>query len=222
MDKIKKAFIFNCLIVFFELLAVSWMWMGIGLDGVVPLTASRLLMFKFFTIDSNILMGVVSLFAAINQYGVLKGKKECVRDGIYIWTLIGVTGVSLTMFITVFYLAPTSFGTGNFLNLFKYSNFFLHLVNPILSITVFIAFEKTKKIRFVHTLSALVPMLLYTVYYVTMTLLHTTDGVIESGYDWYGFFFLGFKSVFIVLPVIVLITFGISVLLWKLNRKNAD
>jgi len=47
------------------------------------------------------------------------------------------------------------------------------------------------------------------------------DGVIAPGYDWYGFFLLGSRSVIIVLPLIIAVTYGISVLLWRLNRSKS-
>ena len=103
------------------------------------------------------------------------------------------------MLVTVFFLAPTTASTYGFFASFYYSNFFLHLLNPILSIVVFLCYEKNTEINFKHTFTGIVPMLLYTVYYVTETLSHTKNGVITSGYDWYGFFALGIKSAFIVI-----------------------
>ena len=50
---------------------------------------------------------------------------------------------------------------------------------------------------------------------------HTSNGMIAAGYDWYGFFFLGVKSAYVVLPLIILITWLISLALWKLNRTGS-
>ena len=62
--------------------------------------------------------------------------------------------------------------------------------------------------------------MIYAIYYTAEALTHLEDGVIAPGYDWYGFFLFGVKSAVIVLPLIIAITYGISVLLWRLNRKQ--
>lgn len=64
-------------------------------------------------------------------------------------------------------------------------------------------------------------MVIYACYYVTATIKHAPGGVIETGYDWYGFFVLGLKSGFVIVPLLVVITYIISLVLWKLNKKGA-
>ncbi|MBR3211708.1 MAG: hypothetical protein IKF70_01240, partial [Firmicutes bacterium] len=59
------------------------------------------------------------------------------------------------------------------------------------------------------------------VYYVAAALSHTHNGVIDKGYDWYGFFFAGPRSALIVAPMLVLLTWGISCALRKMNRRKA-
>ena len=53
-----------------------------------------------------------------------------------------------------------------------------------------------------------------------VSVIHSTGNRVDKGYDWYGFFALGLKSGFIIVPIIILITFGISFVLWKLNRSK--
>ena len=120
--------------------------------------------------------------------------------------------------MTIFFLGPTLGRTYGFFSLFEKSNFFLHLVNPVLGIVTFLCFEKSSRIASRHTFTAIIPLVLYAVYYVIVTLSHTVNGVAAKGYDWYGFFFLGVKSAYIVLPVIIVISWLISFALWKLNR----
>ena len=92
-------------------------------------------------------------------------------------------------------------------------------LNPLVSIFTFVCFEKTKKIAFRHTFPGIIPMLIYAVYYVAAAMTHIQNGMIAPGYDWYGFFFAGARSVVIVLPIVIALTYGISVLLWKWNRR---
>ena len=217
-DDLKKAYIMNICIFVLEVFAVTWMMSGLS-GGV--LTSSRLSTLKYFTIDSNILMGIFALIAVFDQRKVLNGKKDEVSVRTYVLKLVGTVGVTLTMLVTIFFLGPTMGKTYGFFSLFEKSNFFLHLVNPVLSIIVFLCFEKSTKIAFRHTFTGTIPMILYAVYYVAETVRHMENGAIAKGYDWYGFFFLGIKSAFIVLPILLIITWLISAALWKLNKTNA-
>ncbi len=218
MKKHKTAFILNICIFFFIAFAVIWMMVG---DSSGPLMATGLNVLKYYTVDSNILMGIFALIAAFNEWKVLKGKQAEIPASCYTLQLTGAVGVTLTMLVTVFFLLPTTIEKLGPFALFYGCNFFLHLVNPILSIICFVCFEKTDRIPFRMTFAGIIPMAIYAVYYVTVTLTHVRNGVIMPGYDWYGFFFAGASSVIIVVPILVLFTWGIGLGLWKLNRRNA-
>ena len=217
ISTIKKGFLLNICIVLLEIFAIAWMMSGLS-SGV--LSAAKLSTLKYFTVDSNILMGFTAFIAAIEQYQVLSGKKKTVSSPAYILKLAGTVGVTLTMLVTIFFLGPTI--DSGFFSLFDKSNFFLHLVNPVLSIIVFLCFEKSSKIPFKHTFTAILPLVIYAAYYVGQIFSHISTGVISKKYDWYGFFLFGAKSAFIVLPILIIITWLISFLLWKINRSSGD
>lgn len=216
-NNLKTAFILNVVLALLEVFAVSWMMSGIQIAGTTSaLTAARLATLKFFTVDSNIIAGVFAIIVAVDLWMVMKGRKSEASNLSYVLTLVGAVGVTLTMLVTVFFLAPT-FENGWY-TCFNNSNFFLHLVNPLVSIVLFVVFMRDGKISFKHTFTGIVPLLIYAAYYVANVFTHLDGGKINPAYDWYGFFMLGTKSVFIVLPLIILITYGISVALWKINR----
>lgn len=217
MQTEKTAFRLNVLIFVLELFAVIWMMSGIS-GGI--LSGSSLSALRLFTVDSNILLGIVALIAAVDEKRVLDGKKSSISTSTYIAKLTGTVGVTLTMIITVFFLAPTTAATYGFFASFLYSNFFLHLLNPILAIVTFLLYEQTDRIPFKHTFTGIIPMLIYTVYYVSVALAHSNNGKISEGYDWYGFFALGTASAAIIVPILILLTFGISFLLWRLNKRG--
>ena len=217
MKKLRQALILNLVVFVLELIAILWMMSGIS-SG--PLSAGRLGMLRYFTVDSNILMGIAALIAAIDGWMVLCGKRKERSSFSFIAKLVGTSGVALTMLVTVGFLTPTTYSRLGLFAMYRGSNFLLHLVNPILSIVTFIGFEKTRGISFMHTFTATVPLILYAIYYTAETIRHTENGVIQRGYDWYGFFVLGLKSVFVILPLIILISWGISLALWKLNRRK--
>lgn len=216
MKNISTAYKLN--IVSFVLILLSSIWMFSGLHfGTAPgaLEANRLMMFKYYTVDSNVIMGFIALYAAIMQKKVLDGKSTILPVHFYIVKLIGVVGVTLTMLVTIFFLVPTM----GFVTCFNNSNLFLHLVNPIISIVTFLCFESTDTLAFKHSFTGISTMLIYAVYYVTVAVIHSHANVVDEGYDWYGFLVMGVTSGFIIIPLIVLITYLISLCLWFVNRK---
>lgn len=222
MKTIKNAFRLNVLIFILELFSVIWMMSGTG-GGI--LSSVSLSYFKFFTVDSNILLGITAVIAAIDEKRVLSGKKSSISEYTYITKLVGTVGVTLTMIVTIFFLAPTSAAAIGWFGLFYYNNFLMHLLNPVLAIVTFLFYEQTDSISFKHTFTGIIPMLIYAVYYVSIAFTHSSNGKISEGYDWYGFFVLGTASAVIVVPLFILLTYGISFLLWRLNRhkfKKAD
>lgn len=217
MKSLKKAYCLNIVTFILILLSTIWMFSGLKITpGPSSLTTSRFGMLKYFTVDSNILMGIIALWAAFEEKSVLDGKREKVSEKLYALKLMGVVGVTLTMLVTFFFLAPT-FENG-WVACYNNSNFFLHAVNPIISIITFVCYERTRSLRFVHNLYGIVPMVIYAIYYVIVSVIHSENGFVLEGYDWYGFLVMGIASAAIIVPLIVLITFGISVCLYNLNK----
>ena len=202
----------NLLLMILEIIATIWMMSGFTLAGTtVTLSASRLRMLKYFTVDSNIFMGVCAGICVVKQ------RKGEMGHGCYILKLMGTVGVTLTMMVTIFFLVPTS--DGPWYSLFSNSNFFFHLLNPALSILIFVCFERTQSIRFLQTLLGTVPMDLYAVFYVVNAAMHRVGDSVPSSCDWYGFLVLGFHSLSFLLPMFFGVTWLMSIVLWKLNRR---
>ncbi len=208
----KKAFTANLFLSLMELFSVTWMMSGLS-KGILSGGGFRVL--KYFTIDSNIYLGIVSFVAALELYQVLKGKKEEVSSYVYLLKLSGTAAVTVTMLVTVFFLEPTMGRYFGWFALFANANLFLHLLNPLAAIMTWVCFEKNDRLTKKSILSAIVPTLLYVIYYVVEVLTHIENGVIQPGYDWYGFFVLGLKSVIIVLPVFILFTYLVCLGLYK-------
>ncbi len=100
------------------------------------------------------------------------------------------------------------------------SNLFFHLVTPVLSMITFMFFEKTDKLSFKDTFYGLTPMIVYAVYYVINVMAHVENGKVSPTYDWYWFVQNGAWTIIIVLPIIILITYLISLVLWKVNKEK--
>lgn len=215
-SNLRKAYIAN--LITFILIAFSAIWMFSGLhfgNAPIVLEGQRLAMFKYYTVDSNVLMGIIALCASIMQRKVLKGSLQELPGWVNVMKLIGVVGVTLTMLVTIFFLTPTMGAYACFNN----SNLFMHLINPIASIVTFLCFESSNTMAFKHTFTGVSSMIIYAIYYIAEAAIHSTNNIVNPGYDWYGFLVLGLNTAFIVVPLLILITYLISFALWKLNRK---
>lgn len=216
--KIKMSIFMNVLIFILTLMSTIFMLVGFKFMGEdTVLTATKIEAFKFYTVDSNILMGIIALFFAGLEIQKLFGKIDEIPTYAYVLKLVGTVGVVLTFLTTVLYLGPI-IDTG-FFSLFRNSNLFYHLIIPILSMITFVLFENTDKLKLKHTFIGMITMLIYSVFYTVSALLHIENGKVIHGYDWYGFVKNGLSSVYIVTPVMLLFTYLISFGLYFLNKK---
>ena len=216
----KLSIIFNCLIFIFTLFATISMIIGFKFMGQLEVLSERnFKSFKYFTVDSNVFAGLVSLAYVIYKLTANGKKRSVMPRAFYILKLAAATGVTLTMMVTVFYLAPTS--NGNFLHYFMNSNFFMHLITPLLCIISFIFFEAAEPQKLIMSVPGIIPMLLYSFFYTPNVLLHLDNGKVVRAYDWYNFLAGGAQTVWIVVPVLYLITWSFALGLWALNRKLA-
>lgn len=216
--KLKMSFIINILI--FVLTVVSTIFMLVGFQFMgyeEALTATKIEAFKFYTVDSNILMGTMALIFAIYELQFFKSKKNEIPNKVYILKLVATVGVVLTFLTTVIYLAP--FAPNGYFSMFKNSNLFYHLIIPLLSIITFTIFESTDKIKFKDTFVGIITMFIYSIFYLVNVLIHVENGKVEIMYDWYGFVQNGLQAAFVVIPIMYLITYFISCSLWFLNKK---
>ncbi len=217
-NKIKIALILNYLIVIFVLIASIIMFFDIKfMYGLQPkLDASSFSMFKVFTVDSNILMGISSVLLIIKERKLLDNKITVIPMKYNVIKLVGTVAVSLTFLVVIGYLAPIS--QDGIMSLLQNSNLLFHLIIPILSIITFCFFENTY-IKFKYVFYGLLPTILYGIFYLTNVLTHIENGTISPKYDWYYFLQGGLHMVYFVVPIILFLTLVISVLLWIINRK---
>lgn len=192
---------------------IGWDFMGVG-EG--ELSDRNWWMFKFFTIDSNVLIVVCSLIMAILEGKVLWGNLEALPEWVYILKMTGTAAVTLTMMVTICFLAPTM--PGKPIALFYNGNLFFHLITPLAAIVSFGFFEKVKGITFANTLYGVIPTALYAVYYMWNIFDHLQDGEVDPKRDWYGFLAAGKKTAPLVVVLICGITWVFTIGLWALNR----
>ena len=219
MKKTKIAITLNIIITIFALVGMTLMLLGVQVMGPEDgFSDNKISMFRFYTVDTNVLMGIISLIFGIYEIKFIKGKIEKIPTKLYILKLISTVGVALTFIIVVFYLAPIA--TYGYLSMFRNANLFFHFLVPVLSIIVFCFLEKTKEIEFKHTFTGISTMVLYSVFYLINILIHSENGKVSPKYDWYWFVQNGVWTMVIVVPIIFVLTYIISFTLWKLNRNK--
>lgn len=188
-----------------------------------PMSAGEKL--KFFTVLSNLFMGIIAALMVV-IISLYKTKKiKSIHRSFYIIDLISTTGVALTMFVTVFILAPfaTMLGEKTFTLdvLFTGSNLLFHLLIPLFSIITFISFLNTQEIKLKETTYAYIPIVVYMIFYISMALTHIDPetGLPKLGYDWYMFFHFGYGISVLFAIAVMGLSFLIMWLLWLGNRK---
>ena len=139
MKKVGISLILNMLIVILVTIGFTFMFIGFKfMPGDTLLETTRLEVFKFYTVDSNILIGIISLILVIYEIKLLNGYIDKIPNFIYILKLIGTAGITLTFATTAIFLVP-QYG---FYAMYNNSNLFFHLMVPILSIVSYIVYEK--------------------------------------------------------------------------------
>ena len=218
MKDVKISLVLNIIIVILVTLGSIFMISGFNfMAEEIPLIATKVEALKYYTVDSNILMGVISFIFIIYEILLLKNKIKEIPRFVYFLKLLATAGVTLTFLITAIFLAP--FSTYSFFAFYQNSNLFFHFIIPILSIISFIFFESTNKIKFKDTILAILSMIIYAVFYIINALTHVENGKVSLDYDWYGFLRNGVNSIIYVIPVMLLITYAISLTLWESNKK---
>ena len=210
--KKKTSLIINAVIFILTVFASFLMFTGIKItNGAEPiLETTKLGMFKFFTVDSNLFMGIVSLIFVI--------KNKSITKNMYRLKLMSTTAVSLTLIVVLAYLAPIS--QGELKSMLQNSNLFFHLIIPVLSIINFTIFENTNKLKIKDTLYGLIPTIIYAILYVINLIIHIENNEISPKYDWYWFAQNGILQAILTAITIITTTYIITLLLWKLNKRR--
>ena len=220
--KIKISLVINIIIVVLTITASIMMYTGFkfmpGKDIILEATKGEML--KFFTVQSNIFVGIVSLIFAIKEILILLGKKCELNKIDYIFKLMSTTAVGLTFLVVFAYLGPIT--EGGLPVMLMNSNLFFHLIIPVISILNFVIFERSNKLKFKSSFYGIIPTALYGIYYLINILMHSENGKVSTIYDWYWFVQNGVWTAMIVVPMILVITYLISLVIWRLNNlKNA-
>ena len=199
-DKKKVRLIYNIIMTCFVLYA--WLIMFFNTEEGM-LTARGFINLKFYTTLSNIFAAVVAVIWIIDHLR----KKD--NPSIALWKLMSAAAVGVTFTVVIGFLGPLyGFGT-----MYVGSNFFLHLVVPVMAMVEFIIFNE-KKMSVKDNLFVIFPPLVYGTVYVINTLI---NGV--KGNDIYGFLIWGYPIGILIFIVICFAAFMIGLALLFINSK---
>lgn len=216
MKKYIISLILNIIIFMMVMIASIMMFTGFRfMPGEIILESNKLGMFNFFTVDSNLFMGIISLIFAIFEMRLLKGKIDEFPRYMYILKLMATTSVTLTFLVVFSYLGPL---VGNIYLMILNSNLFFHLLVPLFSMITFVFFERNNKMSFKYSFYGLIPVIMYGLYYLVNVLVHMDNGIVSPVYDFYHFVQNGVWTAIIVVPAMFVISYIISLGLWGLNR----
>ena len=215
MKKIKVSLVLNIITFILITIATIFMFLGIKfMGGSSLLETEKIAMFKFFTVDSNILMGLIALAFAIFEIRLIKGNIKEIPNYMYILKFVGTSAITLTFLVTLLFLVP-QYGV---LAMYSNNNLIYHLIAPLLAIISYIVIEK-HEVKYKYAFLGIIPMLLYSIFYVLNIVLHINEGGLTYAFDFYGFVRGNIYNMFISFPIILLVSYLISMGLLFLNKK---
>ena len=136
--------------------------------------------FRYYTVDSNILLGVASLVVAISGLMRLRSGKPLPK-AVVLLKFCGTCVVLITFFTVIVFLGPV-FG---FAGMYANQSLYLHGVVPVLAALTLLILERGTEFSAWESLLSLIPTALYgTVYFIMVLAVGRENGGWE---DFYGF-----------------------------------
>ena len=221
--KKKIEIIFNILIDVFVIIGLVVMFTYNSEDN--ELVSHGIENFKYFTVLSNVFCGIVAFIQLIcdiiskssNDYvqeeNSQKNQKKYIKIIKYL-KLIATTDVALTFCTVAFFLWPIYKMAG----MYQGSNFFFHLIVPLLAIIDFCLIDEGIKIPFKITIISILPSIIYGAAYLANILINGIGKWPDSN-DWYGYLNWGYPVGILIFAVTTVMTWIMSAVLWKLNKR---
>lgn len=187
--------------------AVSWGMMAFQITENGRLSARGLRGMKYFTVLSNLLMGVAS---AIYCACLPSGR---VPHWVGLLKYAGAVSVGLTFLTVMLFLGPKL----GYPDMFQGANLWLHLIVPLAAIADFMLLDRQGTFTLPESLIAVIPMALYGLGYL-VNLIVNGFGPPERSNDWYGFAARGLPAGGLVFAGMLAGTWLLS-LLMRLPRR---
>lgn len=161
--------------------------------------------FRYFTIDSNLLVSVAGICMVIAEIAALTGGAP-IPEWVYTLKFAGTSAVTVTLLTVLFFLGPTQ----GYRKAFAGDNLYMHLIGPLIAILSFCFLERGAPLPTSSLIFAVLPTVVYGAVYLTMVL------ITRKWEDFYGFNTGG--RWYVSMPIMYLSGFGISLLLRLLHN----
>jgi hypothetical protein len=152
------------------LVAVAWrIMLHQSEDGT--LSSAGLSSLRYYTVLSNLLLGLSSLAAAVFLALILAGRLQALPRWLTLLKYAAVTSTTVTFTTVMVYLGPV-FG---FPFMFQGANLHFHLIVPLLALAEALLLAR-ERLAFTDALWAALPTLLYGIWYVVNCLVNGVEG----------------------------------------------
>lgn len=169
--------------------------------------------FKFFTTDSNVLTAIAAALTAAYNIAVLRGKRGALPRAVTFFKFMGAVSLTL-VFLTVMCLLLPAYGAET---VFGGTGFYMHVITPVLSVLSFAWLDGHRRIPLKQAWLGMPAIVAYGALYLTQVV------ILQNWSDFYLFNYGG--RWYITLPVILSVSYGLSVLLSvllnQLQRRNS-
>jgi len=172
---------------------------------------------KFFTLQSNILAGVASLFYIIFLIRENKTNKA-VPTTVNMIKYIATIDLVITFLVVALFLGFIT--DEGYFSMYVNANFFFHFAIPVLNLISFLFFENMPNITIKQTFIGIIHLALYSIFYLIVVLTHIQNGVVALQYDWYAFAQKGLGLAFVCAFVVLGFGYLTAFLLSKIKNKK--
>lgn len=173
-----------------------------------PINPTGVVLFRYFTILSNLYLAIIFGIDIIYVIKKLKNDEYEIPNLIYLLRINSVSTVLITLFTVFFFLSfiiPLGY-------LLKGSNLFLHLINPLVSFIGILLLD-LKNYSFKYYLFTYIPFVAYGILYLIMVV------ALKSWPDFYGFNSHNFKDLWYVSTFVMLgFVFLIILFMYLMNK----
>lgn len=165
--------VMNAAVFLMVLCALIWFFLPDGTDGVGNMTHGGAAVFRYFTVDSNVLAALACLLMIPYNIKSIRRGEDAIPAWALTLKLIGTVAVMLTFAVVMLYFIPlVGFGAG----LLSGANLPLHLLCPLLAMLSFCFLERGLFVTKTRLLLGIVPSVLYgTVYLINVIFLETWE-----------------------------------------------
>lgn len=210
----------NCMIVMLVFFGSLWMMTDRIPSSSTTLSSIGVRGLRYFTVDSNLLAGLVSLLLIARDVLILLGRGRRPPVWLSALNLASVSSLAVTFLMVLGVLAPRS--ANGFLSLYREANLLFHAVVPLLAFADFFFLSSNRALRRPWFAAGALPLFLYGVYYCAAVLKNAAaDGTIPAGSDWYHLFGGRVSRMPLMLLLMLAAGLGISALLClAMNRRG--